>query len=247
MRIDISRYYSIVALTGAGISAGSGLRTYRGPGGVWEERNVEEYGNIRTLVEHPERTWELFGSMRTPLREAEPNAAHVTLARMEASLSPDRQFLLITQNIDGLHQRAGSRNVAELHGNVGRTRCSSPACKLEPYVDEDPHAMEVPRCPRYKSVLRPDIVLFGEPVAPMAAWQAKRALRDCDLFLAIGTSGTVSPASNFVRSAEYAGARTVYINLEPMMPPNPAFREEYLGRAETVVPKLLGTDDAVDP
>jgi NAD-dependent deacetylase len=90
-------------------------------------------------------------------------------------------------------------------------------------------------------VLRPDIVLFGEPLPPFARWQAKRALRDCDLFLAIGTSGLVSPASDYVHAARYAGARTVYANLEPMSPRNPAFEEVVLGRAEDLVPRLLGT------
>jgi len=101
----------------------------------------------------------------------------------------------------------------------------------------------VPLCPRCDSVLRPDIVLFGEPIPLDAGWKVKMALRDCDLFLAIGTSGLVAPAANFVRSAEYAGARTVYVNLEPLDPPNPAFQEVYLGRAEELLPKLLAGGD----
>ena len=242
MLIDTSRYNNIVVLTGAGISAGSGLRTYRGPDGVWEEHNVEEYGHVQALLERPERTWQLFGGMRAPIRAANPNAAHLALARIEAGLRPEQQFLLVTQNVDSLHQRAGSKNVVELHGNVGITRCTNEACDLEPFADDQAHAESVPRCPKCGSILRPHIVLFGEAIPALAGWQVKRALRDCDLFISVGTSGLVAPASNYVRSAEYAGARTLYVNLEPMIPKNPAFKEEYLGKAEELLPELFGID-----
>jgi NAD-dependent deacetylase len=245
--IDVSRYKNIVVLTGAGVSAGSGLRTYRGPGGVWEEHNVEEYGNVKALTEQPERTWQLFGAMRAPLKAAQPNAAHFALARLEAQLRPDQTFLLVTQNVDSLHQRAGSKNVVELHGNIARTRCVNEECTLEPFVDEDAHLDALPRCPRCANVLRPDVVLFGEPIPAFASWKSKRALRDCDLFLAIGTSGLVTPAADFVRNAEYAGARTILVNLESHRPANPAFREEYLGKAEEIVPALFGLEAMTPP
>jgi NAD-dependent deacetylase len=241
-RIDFAQYRNIVVLTGAGISAGSGLRTYRGPNGVWEEHKVEEYGHARTLEQHPERTWQLFGAMRAPLRDAQPNAAHLALARAEAALRVDQQFVIVTQNVDRLHKRAGSRRVVELHGSIDITRCSNNACDFEPFGDPAAHEDQVPRCPRCSSALRPDIVLFGEPIPPLASWQAKRALRDCDLFIAIGTSGLVTPAADFVRSADYAGARTVLVNLEPQLRENPAFRETYFGRAEELLPVLLGID-----
>lgn len=208
MRINLASYRNIVVLTGAGVSAGSGLRTYRGPDGVWEEHRVEEYGHVQALLERPDKTWKLFGAMRAPLRAAVP----------------------------------GSRNVVELHGNLGYTRCSNDACDLQPFVDDQDHAEAVPRCPKCSSVLRPNIVLFGEAIPLQAAWQVKLALRDCDLFVAIGTSGLVAPAANFVRSAEYAGARTIFINLEPMSPRNPAFQEELLGKAEEILPKLIDTE-----
>ncbi len=240
MTIDRSRYRRIVVLTGAGISAGSGLRTYRGPDGVWEEHEVERYGHASALVERPTETWRLFGGMRAPVLAAAPNAAHRALADWEATLTPQQELLLVTQNVDGLHQRAGSRNVVELHGDLMRTRCSNAACDLPPFRDEAGHLDAVPRCPRCGAVLRPDVVLFGEEIPARPGWTVKRALRDCDLFIAIGTSGLVTPAANYVRGAEYAGARTVLVNLEPMLPPNPAFQEQVLGRAEEVLPALLG-------
>jgi NAD-dependent deacetylase len=240
--LGIDRYRNIVVLTGAGVSAASGLPTYRGLGGLWEEGDLADLATPRGLQDRPEKVWALFGALRQKVRAAAPNAAHLALARAEEQLAGDRQWTLITQNIDGLHQAAGSRNVVEFHGSLFRTRCSSPSCDVAPFRDDDPHAGAVPRCARCGAMLRPDVVLFEELIPVDAEWQAKRALRDCDLFLAIGTSGTVAPASNFVRSAEYARARTVLVNLEPMTPRNPAYDEEYLGRAEEILPVLLGLD-----
>ena len=242
MRIDRTKYSRIVVLTGAGISAGSGLRTYRGPDGVWEEYEVEKYGHAEALAKRPQETWRLFGGMRAPVLAAKPNAAHLALAAWEASLAPHQEFLIVTQNVDALHQQAGSRNVVELHGNIMYTKCSNASCDLEPFRDEQGHLDKVPTCPKCGAVLRPDVVLFGEEIPALPAWTVKRALRDCDLFIAIGTSGLVTPAANYVRSAEYAGARTILVNLQPMSKPNPAFKEQYLGPAEKVLPELLGMD-----
>lgn len=168
MQIDASRYRHIVVLTGAGVSAASGLRTYRGPGGVWDEHNVEEYGSARALREQPGKTWQLFGSLRGPIAKAEPNAAHLALARFESQLKPSQSFLLVTQNVDGLHQRAGSKNIVELHGNIGMTRCTNADCELNPFPDSEAHTDHVPRCSVCDSVLRPDIVLFEEPIPAFA-------------------------------------------------------------------------------
>ena len=238
LSLGIDRYREVVVLTGAGISVASGLRPYRGPGGLWEEAGVAELATAESMAQRPADVWKLFGPVRRQARAANPNAAHSALAETERRLSA-AAFTIITQNIDGLHQRAGSSNVVELHGSIFRTRCTDPACDLEPFDDEDPHVGELPRCPRCSSTLRPDIVFFDEPLPGGAEWRAKRALRDCDFFMAVGTSGTVSPASNFVRSAEYARARTVLVNLEPMSPRNPAYDEEYLGKAEELLPHLL--------
>jgi NAD-dependent protein deacetylase/lipoamidase len=237
--IGIHRYKNIVVLTGAGISVASGLRPYRGPGGLWEEHRVAELATADALVAHPELVWALFGPVRSQARAATPNPAHFALADVERRLGSDATVTVVTQNVDGLHQRAGSSNVHELHGTLFRTRCSSAACDLPAFDDDDPHTEAVPLCPRCSAPLRPDVTLFDEPIPAAPEWNAKRALRDCDLFLAVGTSGTVSPASNFVRSAEYARARTILVNLEPMNPRVPAYDEEYLGRAEDVLPALL--------
>lgn len=237
--LSIHKYRRIVVLTGAGISVASGLRPYRGPGGLWEEAGVADLATPQALTERPADVWRLFGPVRTQARAAQPNTGHLALASAQAALPTDAHFCLVTQNIDGLHQRAGSQNVVELHGSAFRTRCSRAACDLEPYADDSPHTDEVPICPRCNAVLRPDVVMFEEVIPAHPEWIVKRALRDCDLFIAVGTSGTVSPASSFVRSAEFARARTVLVNLEPMQPRHPAFDEEYLGRAEELLPVLL--------
>lgn len=238
--LGIDKYRSIVVLTGAGVSVASGLRPYRGPGGLWEEAGVAELATPKALAERPGDVWRLFGAVRTQARAAEPNAAHRALAAVEARLGANAELTLITQNVDRLHQRAGSRNVIEIHGSAFRTRCSSDSCDLEPFEDENDYSDPPPKCPRCGANLRPDVVLFEEAIPGGAEWKAKRALRDCDFFLAVGTSGTVSPASNFVRAAEFVHARTVLVNLEPMKPRHPGYDEEHLGRAEELLPVLLG-------
>ncbi len=240
MMIDFPSYKRIVILTGAGISVASGLRPYRGPGGLWNDEEVRRAAMVQTLQERPALTWQLYGELRMPVRTARPNAAHLALARLEEAKRADQQFLLITQNVDGLHQRAGSKKVLELHGNVTFTRCTNQSCDLAPFDDGQDHSAQVPCCPRCGSVLRPDIVLFGEYLPIDTLRQSTQALRACDLFIAIGTSGVVTPASQFVELAEVAGARTIYVNLEPMEPRNPAFQEEILGRAEELLPRLCG-------
>jgi NAD-dependent deacetylase len=245
--IFLEAYRRIVVLTGAGISVASGLRPYRGPGGLWEEEGVAELANAETLSKDPGAVWKLFGALRPQVRAAKPNPAHLALAQAAQRLPEGTSLTVITQNIDGLHRRAGSPNVVELHGTLARTRCSNTSCDLPPFPDDEPHLDALPTCERCEAPLRPDIVLFDEPLPVDPAWQAKVALRDCDLFLAVGTSGTVSPASNYVRSAAYAEADTILVNLEPMDPPNRYFEEEILGRAEEVLPRLLSTEGADPP
>lgn len=238
IEIDLKEYSRIVVLTGAGVSVASGIRPFRGPSGVWNEISADKL-NADAAKNDPEFVWQVFGSMREVISRASPNAAHKTLARVEEALSPNRQLTLITQNVDGLHQQAGSTNVVELHGSLLHTRCSNSACDSAVFADTATYTNGVPRCEKCQSHLLPNVVLFDEPIPVEAEWQCKRALRDCDLFLAVGTSGTVSPASNFVRSADYAGAKTVLINLEKPATANPYFHEEIIGPAEQVLPDIL--------
>jgi NAD-dependent deacetylase len=236
---DWTSYKNLVVLTGAGVSAASGLRTYRGSGGLWEEHDSSNLATAGAFERDPLAVWQLFGPLRAAAKAAEPNAAHRALAALEARSAGS--FTLITQNVDGLHQRAGNVNVIELHGSIHRTRCTNSACTSKPFEDSA-NPTELPKCTVCGSVLRPDVVLFDEALPGGDEHRAKKSLRDCDLFVAVGTSGTVSPASNFVRGAEYAGARTILVNLEPMNPPNPAFQEQLIGPAEQILPPLCDLD-----
>jgi NAD-dependent deacetylase len=238
-RLQLNRYSNVVVLTGAGISVASGLRPFRGPGGLWEEDESAAPLDAAQLARDPRSVWAFFKELRSHVERAEPNAAHLALACAEANFSGN-SFTLVTQNVDGLHRAAGSSNVIELHGAVERDRCSGCEARTPASAADEP-----PTCAVCGALLRPDVVLFDEPIAVDDEWAVKRALRECDLFLAVGTSGSVTPASNFVRAAEYAGARTIVVNLEKMPIPNPAFQEEILGRAEDVLPALLA--DASDP
>jgi NAD-dependent deacetylase len=237
--LEWRRYKSIVVLTGAGVSVASGLRAYRGPDGLWNEPETAKFSTAEHFDSDPNAYWKFWGEMRQAAHVASPNAAHLALAQWEKQLTSDLKFSLVTQNVDELHQRGGSSNVAELHGSIFRTRCSNSKCDFPAYRDSEFHIDKAPRCLKCDSALRPDVVLFGEALPAHAEWFAKRALRDCQLFVAIGTSGTVSPASRFVEWAKYAQARTILVNLEKASPRNPAFDEEIIGKAEDILPSLL--------
>ncbi len=247
-------YKNVVVLTGAGVSTASGLPTYRGAGGLWAEPDTARFSSPEGCEQDADGAWRFWSQLREKSLEAEPNDAHSVLRDWALGQSSweDRTFTLITQNVDGLHHRltraiqnleglspsARSKDVIELHGSIFRTRCTNNDCSLKPFEDKELFISGAPRCPECKSALRPDVVLFGEALPVQAEWLTKQALRQCDLFIAIGTSGTVSPASGFVNAAKYAGAKTILVNLEPMEPTNKAFDIELLGAAELLVPRL---------
>ena len=231
---DIANH--IVILTGAGVSVGSGLPTYRGPGGLWESADIAKIVEARYLPGSLPDLWRLYIKRRRVALLAEPNPAHLAIAKLQ-NARPGAVTLL-TQNVDGLHQRAGSPQVTELHGSAFRTRCTNSHCHLPPFDDTRSYAA-VPHCPRCGSPLRPDVVLFGEPLPEVALRQSQTALDGCDLFYAVGTSGVVWPAAAFVQIAAQAGAYTVLVNLDAGEG-SEQFNKVYLGRAEDVLPGLLG-------
>ncbi len=235
--IGLSRYRRIVVLMGAGLSAPSGLPTYRGPGGLWNTVEVGAYATAEALAADPKSVWRFFAQLGHQLRQVAPNAGHLALAAAALRLRSDQALTVLTQNVDGLHTLAGSPNVVELHGSLRAARCTR--CTYSVPIELEALASDCPQCPKCGASLRPSVVLFDESLPPEAEWAAKEALRDCDLFLAVGTSGSVAPASNYVRSAEYVGAGTIFANLEPMHPSHPAFHEVYLGPAQELLPVLL--------
>ncbi len=201
---------SVAVLTGAGISAESGVPTFRDAlTGHWARFNPEELATPEAFRKNPRQVWSWYADRRASLEGVEPNPGHFALAEIESRIP---RFTLATQNVDGLHQRAGNRNVLELHGNITRTKCSTEGRIVPawPVSDEIP-----PRCPHCRAFLRPDIVWFGEELP----WDKLAAARDaalgCDLFLAVGTSAVVLPAAGLVDEALSAKACVVEINPNP--------------------------------
>jgi len=238
--LDLPRDARVVFLTGAGVSVASGLRPYRGPGGLWSEVDVERWVTAAALDRDPEGCWRAHRAFAQKAAAAVPNAAHESLAAF-ARARPEGSVVVITQNVDSLHLRAGSPEVIELHGSLARVRCTGPRCgALAPAPDPARAADAPPPCPRCLEPMRYDIVLFDEHLAPADERAAKVALRAADVFVAVGTSGVVFPAAAYVREAEYAGARTMLVNLEPPEPPNPYFHDVVIARAEEALPALLG-------
>ncbi|MGE4430069.1 MAG: NAD-dependent deacylase [Sphingobium sp.] len=230
---------SIVILTGAGISAESGLATFRGPGGLWEGHRVEDVCTPEALARDPALVHRFYDARREQLAGVEPNAAHLALARLEREWRGD--LLLVTQNVDDLHERAGCRDVLHMHGELASALCA--ACgERRAWRGSLPPASTCPDCAA--PALRPDIVFFGE--MPYRMERIDEALRDCDLFLSIGTSGAVYPAAGFVRTARHAGALTLELNLDPSEG-SIWFHESRMGRAGQLVPDWVEQILAANP
>lgn len=203
---------AVAVFTGAGVSSESGIPTYRGPGGLWTDPELRMLAEATSLLRMPRLAWELFQRMRQSLAHARPNAAHYAIAHIEELLRPRARPGIVTQNIDGLHQAAGSRHVIELHGNAARFYCIVCGCRhdcLPVQLGELP-----PRC-ACGGIIRPDIVLFGEAL-PEQTWQEARALvEQARILIVVGTSLQVEPAASLVLPALERGALIVEINLEP--------------------------------
>jgi len=232
--VSISSSDYVFVLTGAGISAESGLPTFRASDGLWAGYNVEEICTPEALRRNPALVWEFYSKRRADCEKAGPNPAHVALAELEAQI-PGR-FFLCTQNVDDLHERAGSKNLIHMHGELAKSRCER-ECGRAPLEDRAVYASldAVPHCP-CGGRLRPHIVFFGEIPLDMA--RIEREISNCTLTLVIGTSGNVYPAANFVHWARQAGARTVYIG--PERPLNAgAFSQIVEGNAGAVLPGLF--------
>lgn len=226
----------LVVLTGAGISAESGLATFRDAmTGLWANYRAEELATPEAFEQNPKLVWDWYAWRRTLAQAVVPNAAHLALVEL-ARLVP--QLTIVTQNVDGLHQRAGSANVVELHGSLSRFKCSVDNEPIDPedFV-ESPDGMP-PRCPRCDAFVRPDIVWFGETLPPSALQTAFQVSRQCDLFFSIGTSGVVEPAASLPYRARDYGATVLYNNLDVATRSEPPLY--YLhGKAATILPELL--------
>lgn len=218
----------IVVLTGAGISAESGVPTFRDSGGLWEGHRVEDVATPDGFERDPAAVLRFYDARRRAVATAQPNAAHRALAGLESALG-DR-LLVVTQNVDDLHERAGSRNLVHMHGELRRALCL--ACGTRPEWDGDlAHLPECPACG--ERMLRPDVVWFGE--LPYELDRIESAVIACDVFVSIGTSGAVYPAAGYVALAADFGATTIELNLEPSDAAVP-FEHSRAGRATQLVP-----------
>lgn len=231
----MARPRNIVILTGAGISAESGVPTFRAADGLWEGHRVEDVATPQAFRRNPALVQAFYDARRAYLTQVEPNAAHLALARLDAAWPSE--LLLVTQNVDDLHERGGSKRLIHMHGELKRAWCR--ACDAR--HDWTAGLGDGPACPAcgVRARMRPDIVWFGEMPYEMDAIEA--AIARCDLFVSIGTSGVVYPAAGFVAWASAAGARTLEINLEPS---GGGFDAVRAGRAGELVPlwvdELLG-------
>jgi NAD-dependent deacetylase len=254
---------NILILTGAGVSAESGLATFRGPDGLWEGQRVEDVATPEAFARDPALVHAFYDARRAKLGTVEPNAAHEALARLDAEWPGE--LLLVTQNVDDLHERAGSKRLIHMHGELAKGWClacderfpwtgpMSPSTVRPEPVEGLPLSSaaggrgststssgrtDVNVCPECGSVgqVRPDIVWFGE--MPYEMDRIDEALRRCDLFVSIGTSGAVYPAAGFVQTARYCGAKTLEMNLEPSLG-SFMFDESRTGRAGELVPKWV--------
>jgi len=242
--ISLSRSTRFVVLTGAGISAESGIATFRDANGLWEQHAVEDVASPDGWERDAALVWRFYSERRAKAAEAKPNAGHFALARVQRHLGSD--FTLITQNVDNLHSLAGSTGVIHMHGELFKTRCENPQCKLAPFEDKRLYmdAKALPRCTLCGARLRPHIVWFGE--VPLELHPIKRKVEDCDLFMTVGSSGVVYPAAGFVRELVYRrqmgeSCRAIYVGLE--RPANAdQFQETRLGKSGEILPTLFTLD-----
>lgn len=199
---------SVVFFTGAGISAESGIPTFRGKDGIWNKLRPEELANFDAFLRNPEMVWEWYSHRKQIIHESMPNNAHKAIAEMQDMF---RNVTVITQNIDNFHRRAGSRTVYELHGNIERNYCIE--CKTF-YNDELPMQGKIPKCTKCGGLIRPDIVWFGEYLPQDQFTAAEKAARECDVFFIVGTSAVVYPAASLIYIAGETGAFIVEVNIE---------------------------------
>ncbi len=236
--ISISATDRVFVLTGAGISAESGLPTFRAEDGLWAGYRVEDVCTPEAWQRNPAGVWAFYSARREAGQKAKPNPGHIALAELEAQLESREggRYFLCTQNVDDLHERAGSRNLIHMHGELAKSRCER-ECGKPPVADTAVYASlgEVGHCP-CGGRLRPHIVFFGE--IPLEMPRIEREISNSTLMLVVGTSGSVYPAANFVHWARQAGARTVYIG--PERPLNAsAFTHIVEGKAGQVLPGLF--------
>lgn len=204
------KYQNIVILTGAGISAESGLATFRSANGLWNNHRVEDVASVEGFQRNPELVHDFYNSLKEEIQKAKPNPAHLSITRLQQEY-PDAVVSVITQNVDTLHEKAGNKNVFHIHGQINQAVCLNCGHILETFGDVSTETV-CSAC-QVQGMMKPNIVFFGENLLCMD--EVDPLLRHCDLFISVGTSGVVFPAAAFVQTAKYYGADTIEFTLEP--------------------------------
>ena len=227
---------NIVVLTGAGISAESGIPTFRGEEGLWQNYRPEELATPDAFWNDPKLVWEWYEWRRNIVKQAKPNPGHYSLAELE---SETMNFLLITQNIDGLHQMSGSRNILEMHGNLWQVKCTKCGDIVENH--DVPMAELPPRCAKCGDIGRPNVVWFNEIIPMEVIDKSLKAIEDCNVMLIVGTSGVVEPAASMGLVAKQTGKCVIEINLE-QTPSSGLYDFTLLGKSGEILPLLYTTE-----
>ena len=226
------KYQRIFILTGAGISAESGLATFRSANGLWNNHKVEDVASIEGFERNPALVHDFYNNLKTEVQEVEPNSAHLAISKLQDNYPAE--INIITQNVDTLHEKAGNRNVYHIHGQINQAVCLNCGHVLETWGDVDTETV-CPNC-QVSGMMKPNIVFFGENLLYMD--KVESLLRQCDLFVSIGTSGVVYPAAGFVQSAKYYGADTMEFTLETTSN-NYLFDKHIYGKAGETFPRFV--------
>lgn len=227
---------SLCVLTGAGVSAESGVPTFRGPGGMWRNRDPMSLATPEAFAADPKTVWEWYQWRRSLIRNCAPNPGHEAIAGIERE---KEDFLLVTQNVDGLHRLAGSRKMVEFHGSIWAVRCVG--CGREEEIRSD-FPLLPPRCPSCGGLLRPGVVWFGEAIPAEALSASLAMVERCDLLLVAGTSSVVQPSASFAFSVVQRGGTVIEVNLEET-PVSDAARFSFRGKTGGLLPAILGGGD----
>ncbi len=232
LKEKITSAKKVAVLTGAGVSAESGVPTFRGADGLWKSFRAEELATPEAFRRDPKLIWEWYDWRRSLIAPLSPNAGHFAIAEMEKRFD---DFLLITQNVDGLHEKAGSRKLLELHGNIWKTRCVDEHTVRE---NRQTPLKELPPLCGCGAILRPHIVWFGESLEPAVIQKAIKTSQECDLFIVAGTSALVQPAASLAGMAKEAGAFVIEVNIEKT-PISSIVDVSYRGKSGEILPQLV--------
>lgn len=233
-KIRLSDYKKIVFFTGAGVSVPSGIRPFRGENGMWNEIDIEKTSSSTSFTLNPNEAWKVWGGVKNQSLRAKPNLIHNFMTEAQKKY----KATIITQNVDALHTKSGSKNVIELHGSLDMIKCSNHNCNFRPIKNTDEFT-KVEYCNICGSTLRPDIILFGEMLKQETIQKAAEAASDCDILIAMGSTCVVTPASDFIVIAGHHGARTILINRDEVENRSIHFDDKFIGKAEEIIPSLF--------